>query len=163
MMTDKLLKIIFVIIMLIATGCVIFYYFIRDEHHLDDFRCQSDVVVRKADSSGEDAEIRVTSFFIFNSSGAVTIIHKGIMTQKGESYLINRDYQVSVDKVVGSNIFNITDVKMTKTPEDLAPEVMLNEMVLGGTNFFSVSQIKGQVRLIQGLVLPVMICVDMYS
>lgn len=85
------------------------------------------------------------------------------MTQKGESYLINRDYQVSVDKVVGSNIFNITDVKMTKTPEDLAPEVMLNEMVLGGTNFFSVSQIKGQVRLIQGLVLPVMICVDMYS
>ncbi|MGL5387689.1 MAG: hypothetical protein ACRDCA_17825 [Serratia sp. (in: enterobacteria)] len=162
-MADKLLKTIFVIIVLISSVCAVIYYSIRDGYHFDDFRCQSDVVVRKTYPSAEDAEIRMTSFFIFNNSGMATIIHKGIMTERGGGYLINRDYQVSVDKVAGTNIFNITNVKMTKTPEDLAPDFMLNEMVLGGTNFFSISQVNEQVTLIQGLVLPVMVCVDMYT
>ncbi len=47
----------------------------------------------------------LTTLFLFNNKDVVTVIHKGVLKKEGKSYLIDRNYTLSVEKVDGSNIF----------------------------------------------------------
>jgi hypothetical protein len=128
-----------------------------------DFRCQSDVSIRKIRSNGDINELKVSTFFLFNNPHLITVIHKGILKSADRVWIIDRNLQVKVDKLKGSNIYYIADKKMAKTPDDTAPPNIVSEMMLDSVNYFYMSRIKENALLIQGFVLPVMMCVDIES
>ncbi|MGS3630282.1 hypothetical protein ACLFKX_15030 [Enterobacter hormaechei] len=39
-----------------------------------------------------------TTLFLFNNKDVVTVIHKGVLKKEGKSYLIDRNYTLSVKK-----------------------------------------------------------------
>ena len=40
----------------------------------------------------------LTTLFLFNNKDVVTVIHKGVLKKEGKSYLIDRNYTLSVEK-----------------------------------------------------------------
>jgi hypothetical protein len=89
----------------------------------------------------------------------ITVIHKGVFTRGGKRYLIERNSVLNVEKVAGSDIYYIKGKKLHKSEDDVAPDGIVNELLLDGIDFFYVTQVKSRVWLIKGLVLPIMMCV----
>ncbi len=128
-----------------------------------NFQCQSDVSISKTRSNGDIDELKVSTFFLFNAPHLITVIHKGILKSADRIWLVDRNLQIKVDKLKGSNIYYIAEKKMSKTPDDTAPPNIVSEMMLDSINYFYMSRIKENALLIQGFVLPVMMCVDIES
>lgn len=123
------------------------------------FGCQSDTVSRKNYSTGESTALSLTTLFLFNGSDIVTVIHKGVFTRGDKRYLIDRNYVLNVEKVAGSDIYYIKGKKLQKSDDDIAPDGIVNELLMDSIDFFYVTRVKGHAWLIKGLVLPIMMSV----
>ena len=145
-------------VLLVATIALLLFYFMRTQD--EGFGCQSDTVSWKTYSTGESTDMSLTTLFLFNSKDVVTVIHKGVLRKDGQNYLIDRNYILTVEKVDGSNIYYIKDKKLNKSEDDVAPDGIVNEMLLDNINFFYITSIKEHAWLIKGLVLPIMMCVS---
>ncbi|MTD41147.1 hypothetical protein GIX45_21495 [Erwinia sp. CPCC 100877] len=160
-MSKKHIIISILIILIVLAAGIITLYAYSDRYQ--DFRCQSDVSIRKTWSNGDSNELKLSTFFLFNNPHRVTVIHKGILKSANHVWIIDRNLQIKVDKLKGSNIYYIADKKITRTPDDTAPPDIVSEMMLDSVNYFYMSRIKENALLIQGFVLPVMMCVDIGS
>lgn len=145
------------VVLVLSTIALLLFYFTRTQD--EGFGCQSDTVSWKTYSTGESTDMSLTTLFLFNSKDVVTVIHKGVLRKDGQNYLIDRNYILTVEKVDGSNIYYIKDKKLNKSEGDVAPDGIVNEMLLDNINFFYITSIKKHAWLIKGLVLPVMMCV----
>ncbi|WP_326469217.1 hypothetical protein VPX56_00375 [Enterobacter wuhouensis] len=145
------------VVLVLSTIALLLFYFTRTQD--EGFGCQSDTVSWKTYSTGESTDMSLTTLFLFNSKDVVTVIHKGVLRKDGQNYLIDRNYILTVEKVDGSNIYYIKDKKLNKSEDDVAPDGIVNEMLLDNINFFYITSIKKHAWLIKGLVLPVMMCV----
>src|SRR5690606_38232439 len=151
------LSVLFGVVVVLSVIALLFFYFMRTQE--EGFGCQSDTVSWKTYSSGDLTDMSLTTLFLFNSTDVVTVIHKGVLRKGGHSYLIDRNYILNVEKVDGSNIYYIKDKKLNKSEDDIAPDGIVNEMLLDNINFFYINKVKKHAWLIKGLVLPVMMCV----
>jgi len=145
------------VVLVLSTIALLLFYFTRTQD--EGFGCQSDTVSWKTYSTGDSTDMSLTTLFLFNSKDVVTVIHKGVLRKDGQNYLIDRNYILTVEKVDGSNIYYIKDKKLNKSEDDVAPDGIVNEMLLDNINFFYITSIKKHAWLIKGLVLPVMMCV----
>lgn len=145
------------VVLVLSTIALLLFYFTRTQDA--GFGCQSDTVSWKTYSTGDSTDMSLTTLFLFNSKDVVTVIHKGVLRKDGQNYLIDRNYILTVEKVDGSNIYYIKDKKLNKSEDDVAPDGIVNEMLLDNINFFYITSIKKHAWLIKGLVLPVMMCV----
>ncbi|TCB91579.1 hypothetical protein E0L20_14875 [Enterobacter wuhouensis] len=145
------------VVLVLSTIALLLFYFMRTQD--EGFGCQSDTVSWKTYSTGDSTDMSLTTLFLFNSKDVVTVIHKGVLRKDGQNYLIDRNYILTVEKVDGSNIYYIKDKKLNKSEDDVAPDGIVNEMLLDNINFFYITSIKKHAWLIKGLVLPVMMCV----
>lgn len=136
---------------------VVFYYERMQEKGFD---CQSDTVSWKTYSTGESAEMSLTTLFLFNSSDSITVINKGVFTKGDKHYLIDRNYTLNVEKVTDSDIYYIKGKKLNKSDDDVAPDGVIHELLLDNIDFFYVSRVKNDAWLIKGVVLPIMMCVS---
>lgn len=150
-----------VMVLIVLVAGILTLYTHRDRYY--NFRCQSDVSIRKSWSNGEVSDLKITTFLLFNNKNMITVIHKGILKNADHTWIIDRNFQISVDKLKSSNIYYITGRKLSKTPDDTAPPNVVNKMMLDSVNYFYISRIKENALLIQGFVLPVMMCVDIES
>ena len=141
------MSVLFSIVLALSAIALLWIYFTRTQD--EGFGCQSDTISWKTYSTGELTDMSLTTLFLFNNKDVVTVIHKGVLKKEGKSYLIDRNYTLSVEKVDGSNIFYIKDKK----------DGVVNEMLLDNINFFYITRVKPHAWLIKGLVLPVMMCV----
>ncbi|AUJ79586.1 MULTISPECIES: hypothetical protein [Enterobacter] len=156
-MSRTKLSVLLGVVLLLSIIALALFYFMRPQE--TGFGCQSDTVSWKTYSTGDSTDMSLTTLFMFNSTDAITVIHKGVLRKDGKSYLIDRNYLLSVEKIDGSNIYYITDKKLNKSEDDAAPDGVVNEMLLDNINFFYITSVKRHAWLIKGLVLPVMMCV----
>ncbi|WP_235843287.1 hypothetical protein [Enterobacter huaxiensis] len=146
------------VVLVVSAIALLLFYFMRTQD--EGFGCQSDTVSWKTYSTGDLTDMSLTTLFLFNSKDVVTVIHKGVLRKEGQNFLIDRNYTLTVEKVDGSNIYYIKDKKMNKSEDDVAPDGIVNEMLLDNINFFYITSIKEHAWLIKGLVLPIMMCVS---
>lgn len=151
------LSIVLGVVMLLSG--IAFLLFHPERTQEEGFGCQSDTVSWKKYSTGESADMSLTTLFLFNSNDIVTVIHKGDFTRGDKRYLIDRNYVLNVEKVAGSDIFYIKGKKLNKSEDDVAPDGIVNELLLDNIDFFYVTRVKSRAWLIKGLVLPIMMCV----
>ena len=151
------MSVLFSIVLALSVIALLWIYFTRTQDK--EIGCQSDAISWKTYSTGESTDMSLTTLFLFNNKEVVTVIYKGVLKKEGKSYLIDRNYTLSVEKVDGSNIFYIKDKKLNKSEDDAAPNGIVNEMLLDNINFFYITSVKKHAWLIKGLVLPVMMCV----
>ena len=156
-MSRTKMSVLFSIVLALSVIALLWVYFTRTQD--EGFGRQSDTISWKTYSTGESTDMSLTTLFLFNNKDVVTVIHKGVLKKEGKSYLIDRNYTLSVEKVDGSNIFYIKDKKLNKSEDDAAPDGVVNEMLLDNINFFYITSVKKHAWLIKGLVLPVMMCV----
>ncbi|EMG9279518.1 TPA: hypothetical protein LZ354_003176 [Enterobacter cloacae subsp. cloacae] len=144
------------VVLLLSVIVIVLLYPKRTQE--EGFGCQSDTVSRKNYSTGETTGLALTTLFLFNSSDIVTVIHKGVFIRGDKRYLIDRNYVLNVEKVAGSDIYYIKGKKLHKSDDDVAPDGIVNELLLDNLDFFYVTRLKHRAWLIKGLVLPVMMC-----
>ncbi|TFB26460.1 hypothetical protein E3U32_07710 [Lelliottia nimipressuralis] len=156
-MSKRYLSILLSGVLLLAVIAIVLFY--PEKNQEKGFGCQSDTISRKTYSTGETTGLSLTTLLLFNSKDMITVIHKGVFTRGGKRYLIERNYVLNVEKVAGSDIYYIKGKKLHKSEDDVAPDGIVNELLLDGIDFFYVTQVKSRVWLIKGLVLPIMMCV----
>ncbi|MCK7417755.1 hypothetical protein [Enterobacter cloacae] len=156
-MSKRNLSLFLGVVLLISVIAIVLFYPQRTQE--EGFGCQSDTVSRKIYSTGESTGLSLTTLFLFNSSDIVTVIHKGVFIRGDKRYLIDRNYVLNVEKVAGSDIYYIKGKKVHKSDDDVAPDGVVNELLLDSIDFFYVTRLKSHAWLIKGLVLPIMMCV----
>ncbi|AFM57821.1 hypothetical protein SJ090_20280 [Enterobacter cloacae] len=156
-MSKRNLSLFLGVVLLISVIAIVLFYPQRTQE--EGFGCQSDTVSRKTYSTGESTGLSLTTLFLFNSSDIVTVIHKGVFIRGDKRYLIDRNYVLNVEKVAGSDIYYIKGKKVHKSDDDVAPDGVVNELLLDSIDFFYVTRLKSHAWLIKGLVLPIMMCV----
>jgi len=156
-MSKRYLSILLSGVLLLAVIAIALFY--PEKNQEKGFGCQSDTISRKTYSTGETTGLSLTTLLLFNSKDMITVIHKGVFTRGGKRYLIERNYVLNVEKVAGSDIYYIKGKKLHKSEDDVAPDGIVNELLLDSIDFFYVTQVKSRVWLIKGLVLPIMMCV----
>uniref|UniRef100_UPI001F07BBF3 hypothetical protein n=1 Tax=Enterobacter hormaechei TaxID=158836 RepID=UPI001F07BBF3 len=112
-MSRTKMSVLFSIVLALSAIALLWIYFTRTQD--EGFGCQSDTISWKTYSTGELTDMSLTTLFLFNNKDVVTVIHKGVLKKEGKSYLIDRNYTLSVEKVDGSNIFYIKDKKLNKS------------------------------------------------
>ncbi|WP_050861156.1 hypothetical protein [Enterobacter cloacae] len=156
-MSKRNLSLFLGVVLLISVIAIVLFYPQRTQE--EGFGCQSDTVSRKTYSTGESTGLSLTTLFLFNSSDIVTVIHKGVFIRGDKRYLIDRNYVLNVEKVAGSDIYYIKGKIVHKSDDDVAPDGVVNELLLDSIDFFYVTRLKSHAWLIKGLVLPIMMCV----
>ncbi|WP_343646300.1 hypothetical protein [Enterobacter sp.] len=147
-------------VLVIAMVCVFAMFFFMRHDDPERLQCESDLFTRKDYTSGGYAELALKTIVLINNSNSMTIVHKGMMTTPASVKVVDQTFTLDIEKVNKSNIYLIVKKVLRKSPDNSSPDDIINQLQLDNINMFYLTQVKHNAWVLNGLMLPIMMCVD---